>query len=70
MQTRAPASRAARMARVWVIEMRTGEKITAASAIARATGGGGSCPSWSRMGITQTVTAAPVSRAAPATASA
>ena len=70
MHTRAPASRAARIARVWVIEMRTGEKMTAASAMARATGGGGSCPSWSRIGMMQTVTAPPASRAAAATASA
>ena len=70
MHTRAPASRAARIARVWVMEMRTGEKITAASVMARATEGGGSWPSWSRTGMTETVTAAPASRAAPATASA
>ena len=70
MHTRAPASRAARIARVWVIEIRTGEKITAPSAMARATGGGGSCPSCSRSGMMQTVTAPPASRAAAATASA
>ena len=36
MHTRAPASNAVRIARVCVIETRTGEKITAASAMARA----------------------------------
>ena len=70
MQTRAPASSAVRIARVWVIETATGEKITAARAMARATSGGGSCPSWSRTPMTRTSTAAPASRAAAATASA
>ena len=67
---RAPTSSAARIARVCVMEMLTGEKITFASRMARATGSGGSFPSARFTGITASVTGAPVSRAASATESA